>query len=570
MSTNLNSSASEIYQQGLIQEQQGQIKEALHSYERAVTMQTDFADAWNSLGNLLLRNNSIEGAKIAYQKAVKHAPDYDGFWRNLGNCQLLQNEHKQAADSFDKAVALAPGSLVNRWSRLRVLPIVYFDDNEMDYYWAEYRNGLRKLLKDFQNNTLEHPNDTSCVQDAFHIHYQDRNHLEVQKLHGELVHAVMQAVHPEYCVRPKMPGLAPGEKIRVGFVSSVFCDHTVTKLFRGWIEQLDRNDFVTNVYHTGTKGDGVSYELAKACDLYFHFPGGGIAAMQKIKTDHLHVLIYPELGMDADTLKLAACRLAPVQCIAWGHPLTSGLPTIQHFLSSEMMEPDVAQEHYTEKLVCLPNLSLYMNPIDPGHPTLTRTDFGLDDNQIVYLVSQSLFKLLPRHDDIYVQIAHKLPHARFIFIAHNSNQVTQAFRFRLSQAFSKRDLQLKDHVVILPRLSHRRFLDLNLLADVFLDAIGWSGGMTTLEALACGLVPVTWPGRHMRTRHTYAILKKLGISSTIVSSTEEYIDTAIRLGVDKEWRKDLASLIQENLSSLYKDHTAIHTLQDFVKTVVKS
>ncbi len=62
--------------------------------------------------------------------------------------------------------------------------------------------------------------------------------------------------------------------------------------------------------------------------------------------------------------RLAAQRLAPVQCVAWGHPQTTGMPTMDHFLSSELMEPQDAAANYTEQLACLPNLGLYYVPDD--------------------------------------------------------------------------------------------------------------------------------------------------------------------------------------------------------------
>lgn len=70
----------------------------------------------------------------------------------------------------------------------------------------------------------------------------------------------------------------------------------------------------------------------------------------------LDVLIYPEIGMDKLTTKLASMRLAPVQVASWGHPETSGLPTIDHYLSAQGLEPEGVGEHHTERLVLLPQL----------------------------------------------------------------------------------------------------------------------------------------------------------------------------------------------------------------------
>jgi len=53
------------------------------------------------------------------------------------------------------------------------------------------------------------------------------------------------------------------------------------------------------------------------------------------------VLLYSEIGMDGVAAQLL--RLAPVQCNNWGHPVTSGFPSLDYFLSSALMEPEDAK-----------------------------------------------------------------------------------------------------------------------------------------------------------------------------------------------------------------------------------
>jgi len=66
--------------------------------------------------------------------------------------------------------------------------------------------------------------------------------------------------------------------------------------------------------------------------------------------------VFTEVGMDAVTYTLAFSRMAPIQCTTWGHPLTTGSPAIDWFISSELMETAESDGHYTERLARLPNL----------------------------------------------------------------------------------------------------------------------------------------------------------------------------------------------------------------------
>ena len=82
-----------------------------------------------------------------------------------------------------------------------------------------------------------------------------------------------------------------------------------------------------------------------------------------------------------------------MQCNSWGHPDTSGFPTLDYYLSSDLMEPPDGQDHYTERLVRLPNLSIYYEPIDLQPVALDRADLGLRSTATVYWCGQSLLQV---------------------------------------------------------------------------------------------------------------------------------------------------------------------------------
>ncbi len=103
----------------------------------------------------------------------------------------------------------------------------------------------------------------------------------------------------------------------------------------------------------------------------------------------------------------------------------------------------------------------------------------------VFWSGQALYKYLPQYDAIFPRIAAELGACRFVFIAFAKSQaVTDAFRNRLWQAFAAAGLDAGQHVVILPPMSQRDYIDAVGRADVILDTIGWSGGKSTLDCLA--------------------------------------------------------------------------------------
>jgi protein O-GlcNAc transferase len=272
--------------------------------------------------------------------------------------------------------------------------------------------------------------------------------------------------------------------------------------------------------------------------------------------------------MDPVTLNLASLRLAPVQCTSWGHPDTSGLPTIDYFLSSDLMEPPYADDHYTEKLIRLPNLSLYYTPLDISPADINRKTFHLREKSILYLCSHQLPTHLPQYDEIYPRIAQQLNDCQFLFIEHKSSYVTEQFRQRIYHSFNKYGLKADDYIVLLPELNANQYNGMNILSDIYLDTMEWSACNSAFEAIAYSLPIVTLPGHFMRGRHSAAILEMMGMTETIANNIDEYIDIAVRLGENSDYRKSISDKIGKNKHRIYEDITAIKGLEDFLISVV--
>jgi predicted O-linked N-acetylglucosamine transferase (SPINDLY family) len=281
-------------------------------------------------------------------------------------------------------------------------------------------------------------------------------------------------------------------------------------------------------------------------------------------------LIYPEVGMNAVSTRLAAQRLASVQCNSWGHPDTSGLPTLDYYLSSDLMEPPDGQEHYTESLVRLPNLSIHYEPPDPKPVSLHRPDLGLRPTATIYWCGQSLFKYLPQFDRVFPRIAREVGNCQFVFIKYEpGTYLNDLFFRRLEQAFAAVGLRAADYCVFLPSLDPHRFVAAIGQCDIVLDSIGWSGCNSTLEGLHHDLPVVTMAAPLMRGRHTMAILKMMGVDETITESVDDYVSTAVRLGRDLPWRMAVKDRISKNKHRLYRDSACISALEDFLDRVTR-
>ena len=122
-------------------------------------------------------------------------------------------------------------------------------------------------------------------------------------------------------------------------------------------------------------------------------------AQEIIAETRLDVLLYPDIGMEQITYFLAFARLAPVQLVTWGHPVTTGLSSLDGYLSPAAFEPEDGENHYTEGLRRLENILMHYEP--PSLPRYSRKeDFSLPTSSAAYVCPQNIFKLHPEFDHI--------------------------------------------------------------------------------------------------------------------------------------------------------------------------
>jgi hypothetical protein len=147
---------------------------------------------------------------------------------------------------------------------------------------------------------------------------------------------------------------------------------------------------------------------------------------------------------------------------------------------------------------------------------------------------------------------------QFVFLKHKTSEtLTKIFVKRLQRAFSAVELNMADYVVMQPALTDAAYHRLNDLADVFLDSLGTAGTTTTLEAITYNLPIVTLPGEFMRGRVSHGILKQIGVTETIATSVDDYIEIANRLGTDVSWRQKVRKLMEQNKHKVYGDMACI-------------
>ncbi|MBD2097883.1 tetratricopeptide repeat protein [Trichocoleus sp. FACHB-591] len=567
---------------------QGNYAAAIAPYEKFLASLTPaiaseaIERVYRYLGDSLQRLNHSQRAAEIYQAAVKQYSQKPDFHINLIAALRNSGQTRSAIAAAATAAQLFPDMVLFERDRHLVLPILYESSTEISTYRQQFNQGLAQLIQYVQSRADVNSAESRAVflrglgsQTNFYLHYQGQNDLEQQVQFAQLLHQLMAVQYPELMqpLATKKPSVR--QKIRVGYASACMWKQTVGVLFLGWLRHSDRQNFEIYSYHLHPHSDEHTEKFRASSDVFRHLPVKEAieldyiqAVGEQIRKDELDILVFLDVGMHPYMSLFSSLRLAPVQCVTWGHPVTTGSPTIDYFLSSELMEPEDGDKHYSEELVRLPNISIAYSPPDLSEATKTRADFGLREDAVLYLSCQTLFKYLPQYDYIFAAIAQQVPQAQFVFISHKSAAITEKFSQRLERAFAQYGLKSPDYCAILPRQGHNSYLSLNRIADVFLDTFSWSGGNTALEAIACQLPVVTCLGKMMRSRHSYAVLKQLGVTEAIAANETEYIQIAARLGLDPKWRHQVSQKIKAARSRLYDDITCVKALENFYQQVV--
>jgi predicted O-linked N-acetylglucosamine transferase (SPINDLY family) len=580
-------------------------EEALASYSNALALNGNHVDALNNRGNALQLQNRREEALASYSNALAVNGDYVAALNNRGNLLREMERYAEALADFDQVLAIVPGHTEANFNRgltlqalgrsdeavvshdraaasnpqfvaaqlaacISVLPALYGTESEITTRRTAYERRLRAVCEAASiPGAVNHLANFISTAQPFYLGYQGQNDRALQALYGNLVCRVLAANYPAV---PLADPPMPNEPVRVGFVSGYFCRHSVWKIpIKGWLDRLDRQKFRVTAYHTSSVSDEFTAAAAAMCHRFVaNAPTIG-RWRQEISADRPHVLIYPEVGMDPTTTQLAAQRLAPVQCVSLGHPVTTGLSTLDYFLTSDLMEPPDGETHYTERLVRLPNLSVYYEPLAIPPRRAKRAELGLRPDSIVYWCGQSLYKYLPQFDQVFARIARDVGACQFVFIRFDgADHLTEAFRRRLNEAFAAVGLRAEDHCVLLPRMGWEAFGAATGAADVFLDSFSWSGFNSTMESLPHALPIVTMPGSLMRGRHSAAILEMMGITETIATSIDDYVAIAVRLARDASWLAEIKAKMTANSHRVYRDTACIAALEEFLDRAARS
>ena len=371
--------------------------EALNCLNRALAIRPGMALAYFNRG-VLFQNMAQRGAMIAdFGRAMQLDPDNFDIFFNVGIFCLQEKQYMQSIQATQRAIELKPDH-APAWL---MLASAYYETGNSD----AVEKLLERLVQKFPDDRSVQVADAlfppplprsrealdpsrarflGTIDDLtrrgigiadplmerynslFFLAYHGRPHKEMAQRVAQFF--LKSCPELEYtAAHCKKPRKKAGAKIRVGFVSPSMHENTLNQFLLKIIEKLGEHPaFEVYVFSSAPPLHPNVQSIRKRLSRYVDLPRNLKEAQQVIAREEMDILLYMEVGSDQLMYCLPFARLAHMQCVWGGIPVTTGIPNMDHFISNSDCEPEGAEAHYSERLVMLSRtLSVFSRPNIP-------------------------------------------------------------------------------------------------------------------------------------------------------------------------------------------------------------
>jgi predicted O-linked N-acetylglucosamine transferase (SPINDLY family) len=467
--------------------------------------------------------------------------------------EFMQNVLKINMNDFEAVQSKFPLFTYHKLVKIDPYPTskTYFDDSR-----KQIRVNLDLMLAKY-NHTIPLNEIIYYTPSNFYYSYHGKSSKDIFMKQCQLLRKLCPELNYKYVFQEGV-----NKKIKVGFISNCLNRwHSVFKDRHQVIKHLSENPkFEVYVFYF----NDISVEVL---DVYSK------CHLVKCKHDienvrntvikyNLNILVYPEIGMDKVCYFAAFMKLAKTQINTWGHSDTSGIDTIDYYVSSKLFELPLneSQEHYSEKLVLLDSLSTcYVNPVRRYAKSLMefskqmqpRVNLGFSNYNHIYFCLQSLFKINPIYDSYLCDILEKDEKAILILIENDKkHKLIERLEPVLKHNMSK--------IHWLKGCEHKQYLNYMFISDVVLDTYPFGGCNSSFEAFSLCKPVITQPSQMINGRFTYGFYQRMGIKELICNNQMEYVNAAIMVATNRTFKTHIIQKLRENNEKLFNDQESLN------------
>jgi len=566
--------------QGYRLAEEGKLGEAIAVWQAAIKLKPDLAEAYGQIGIILRNQGRFSEAIQNLKKAIEIQPNYATAHQHL--CGILRdgNNYKVAREA------------VNKYSQecREVDPIL-----TAIYMISTYQvSGLNEIAKDrFFELETQLREDINIVKKSVELRALYGNFLfSVPYLRDDIeansyVYKLVSKAYTQLGFKSKSNDrqklanfeLSQSRKLKVGFISSHFCRHSVGWCSLDIIRELGKLNTETYLYSTERlKVDDQTHKFSQAATKLYvpkKYPQG-IAdvgeIISEIKEDKVDILIdLDSLSLPINT-EIFARQPAPI-CISWLGFDAPYISADNYFLCDWHTHPQDRDKYYVEKLVRMPDSFVAVSGfqrIEKSKANFRKSRrIGLE--QIVYLCLAPGRKFNRDLVNAQVAILKEVPNSILVHKGLGDVEVFQAAYHQVCKAEGVSIHRIKFMDRFSTEEEHRSIYS---LADILLDSYPYNGGTHTLEALWFNLPVVTHVGEQFLSRMGYSFLQSLDVQLGVSWSWEEYIDWGVKLGQNSNLRQEFIDKLvkskeSENLAPLWNSKKFAQDMYTVMEKLLK-
>ncbi len=546
---------------GMVYQTMGCLAEAEASLKEAVKFKPAFAEAYNNLGNLLRQLRRLEEAEACYRQALQLSPAYAEAHNNLGATLQDQNRLAEAEDAYRRALQYKPafaeasnnlGSILRELGRpveaemscrraLQLKPELVEAHSNLGITLLnmgrleEAEACIHTALQLAPRNALLH-STLLFTQDL--MLNKDAASLLKERKRWDTLHAAALWQDRVYANTPD-----PQRRLRIGYVSADFREHSASKAFGGMLTHYERANFEVYAYANFMgRGDQTTELFKQNVSVWRNIYGlPDEVAAQLILDDRIDLLVDLSGHSAGHRLLVFARKPAPIQITAWGYAAGTGMRAMEVFFADPVVLPPEEQHYFTEQIRYLPCVvsSSFNQPFPPIQ--------SLPALQNGFVTFGSLNRLAKISDRVYrswAAILLAVPNSRLMLKAAELEDA--ATRAKIVGYFTQAGVAA-ERILMLGKTSWQVQMQTYNEIDLVLDPFPQGGGVTALEGLMMGVPMIALLGSTIAGRTSASLMTVLGLEDWIAPSLEAYVALAVQKAGDLQ----ALSRLREQLRTLY-------------------
>lgn len=524
----------EINDTGAILVSKGKFEQAKQCFQSLIDLDPDCVLGHYNLGCVLQNQKYYSEAISCYVQALKIDPNYIDALKNLGYVYYKTEQIDLAQECFQKILEIDP----HHGETYQLLGLIAAEQGKL----SECISLINEALKITPNNPTLH---------SYFLFYLS----SLTSFTPQQILDSAQLWYQQQVVNQWLPTLTNhkndktlNRRLRIGYISPDFRRHSVSAFIKPILQHHDRTQFEVFCYGEVNDPDAITDEIIDICDAWRSTVGlSDLQVAELIQTDHIDILIDLAGHTANNRMIVLGMKPAPIQATYLGYFATTGLPSIDYWITDQVLHPEDTQEKTSETIWRLPRCYVSYEPLKNA-PDIVELPYQ-KTGVFTFASFNNLRKLTPETFALWVEILKAVPHSRLVLKCHSSDVFSPLVAEKIQTPFVQQGIDPKRIFLYGGYAADEDHLNLYNQVDLHLDSIPYTGCTTTCEALWMGVPTVTLAGTRKMERMSASILYSIGLDNFIAHSGAEYVQKAIELAQNPDYLQSLRSTMRERLSS---------------------